>query len=81
MDDEITRAALARKGSPYLNTQQAGHYLGLSSKTLQRLRITGGGPAFRKLSWTIRYHIDDLKAWCKAEALIKIPEKPEWDDM
>ena len=73
MEDEISRANVARKGSPYLGTKQAGFYLGLSHKTLARLRVIGGGPAFRKLGTTIRYHIDDLKAWSKAETLTKLP--------
>jgi hypothetical protein len=69
MDDEITRAAIARKGTPYLNIAQAGHYLGLSMKTMQRLRRLGTGPAFREMSGRILYHIDDVKAWCKEETI------------
>ncbi len=30
MDDDITRAANARKGSPFLTTDQAGRYIALS---------------------------------------------------
>ena len=38
MDDRSARAAAARTGSPYLNTAQAAHYLGLSQRTLERMR-------------------------------------------
>src|SRR5207302_1419081 len=38
----------SRKGSPFLNTAQAAHYLGLSRKTLEKLRVVGGGPRFRR---------------------------------
>ncbi len=71
MDDEVNRANTARKGSPYLGTQQAGFYLGLSTKTLARLRVTGGGPPYRKLGSTIRYHVDDLKSWSQSETQSK----------
>ena len=31
-DDDITRAANARKGSPFLTTEQAGRYIALSGR-------------------------------------------------
>ena len=31
MDDDIARAARAKKGSPFLSTEQAAFYLGLSA--------------------------------------------------
>ena len=48
MDDEVTRAARAKKGSPFLSTEQAAFYLGLSARKMQALRSTGGGPPFRR---------------------------------
>ncbi len=63
MDDEILRAANAKKGSPFLNTGQAAHYVGLSRRTLEKMRTTGGGPRFRKHGRYVRYHIDDLDKW------------------
>lgn len=63
MDDEIFRAAKAKKGSPFLNTAQAAFYVGLSQRTLEKMRLTGGGPRFRKHGRYVRYHIDDLDAW------------------
>lgn len=62
-EDDIARAALAKKGSPFLSTEQAGFYLGLSARKLQTLRADGTGPAFRRHCRYIRYHIDDLDAW------------------
>ena len=75
MDDEITRASLARRRSPYLNAKQAAHYLSVSIKTLERLRKVGDGPVFRKLGWIIRYHVDDLKAWSVAKSRVKTTPK------
>jgi hypothetical protein len=66
MDDhEIARAQRARKGSPFLNTEQAAFYLGLSARKLQQMRARGSGPVFRRHSRYVRYHIDDLDAWSK----------------
>lgn len=67
MDDEIIRAAKAKKGSPFLNTAQAAFYVGLSRRTLEKMRLIGGGPRFRKHGRYVRYHIDDLDAWSLGE--------------
>ena len=65
MEDEIARAARAKKGSPFLSTEQAAFYLGLSARKLQAMRACQTGPAFRRHSRYVRYHIDDLDAWSK----------------
>ena len=64
-DDAINRAARARKGSPFLNTAQAAHYIGLAERMLETMRGQGQGPAFRRHGRFIRYHIDDLDAWSR----------------
>ena len=66
MDDEIVRAQRAKKGSPFLSTEQAAFYLGLSARKMQAMRRAGTGPAFRRHSRYVRYHIDDLEAWSRA---------------
>lgn len=71
--DDIFRAARAKRGSPFLSTKQAAFYLGLSPRTLQGLRGTGLGPAYRRHSRFIRYHIDDLDAW-SGSSMTSIPE-------
>jgi len=68
MDDEATRAANAKKGSPFLSTKQAAHYIGLSPRTLERMRRTGEGPRYRKHGRYVRYHIAELDAWSDARA-------------
>lgn len=65
MDDEIARAARAKKGSPFLSTEQAAFYLGLSARKLQQMRARGSGPGFRRHSRYVRYHIDDLDSWSR----------------
>ncbi|WP_157220452.1 helix-turn-helix domain-containing protein [Flavisphingomonas formosensis] len=66
-DDDISRANRAKRGSPYLNTDQAAAYLKISGRLLRRLRRAGKGPASRHHSRFIQYHIDDLDAWSKAK--------------
>ncbi len=65
MDDDIGRADRAKKGSPFLSTEQAAFYLGLSARKLQSMRAAGTGPTFRRHSRYVRYHIDDLDRWSR----------------
>jgi excisionase family DNA binding protein len=67
-DDEAERAARAKKGSPFLSTAQAAFYVGLSRRTLEKMRVVGGGPAYRKHGRYVRYHINDLDAWSMGRA-------------
>ena len=66
MENRSDQVINARKGSPFLTTDQAAFYLGLASCTLQKMRVTGGGPKYRKHGRYVRYHIDDLDAWSVA---------------
>lgn len=66
MSDEGERAEKAKKGSPFLSTGQAAHFVGLSRRTLEKMRVQGGGPLYRKHGRYVRYHIDDLEAWSKS---------------
>jgi hypothetical protein len=85
-DDANKRAAAARAGSPYLNTAQAAHYLGISERTLEDMRGLTGGPVYRKHGSTVRYHILDLDAWSaqhkRASTRLVLPpkRKPSSDD-
>lgn len=66
MDDDAARAARAKKGSPFLNTDQAAFYIGLASRTLEKMRSVGRGPKYRRHGRHIRYHIADLDNWSEA---------------
>lgn len=68
MDDDIQRAERAKRGSPYLNTAQAAHYLGVSVRSMQRMRAKGEGPTPRRHARMVQYHIDDLQAWSRARS-------------
>lgn len=79
MDDEYERAARAKKGSPFLNTAQAAFYIGLSQRTLEKKRLTGGGPKFRKHGRYVRYHIDELDDWSKGRSQASTSDADEAD--
>lgn len=73
MDDEVARAAQAKKGSPFLSTEQAAFYLGLSPRKMQAMRAAATGPQFRRHSRYVRYHIDDLDAWSEGSGAHPVP--------
>ncbi|WP_291297612.1 AlpA family transcriptional regulator [Elioraea sp.] len=47
----------------YLRTTEAAKYLGLAPGTLDKLRVTGGGPTYAKLGRVAVYELADLDAW------------------
>lgn len=47
----------------FLDTGAAADYLGLSPRTLQKQRVHGGGPRFRKFGRRVLYARDDLDLW------------------
>jgi excisionase family DNA binding protein len=48
---------------PYLNTEQAADYLGLSKQQLHTWRCHGEGPPYIKLGRLVRYRRADLDAF------------------
>lgn len=67
MNDAILRAAEAKQGSPFLNTAQAAYYVGLSARTLEKMRTEKRGPQWRMHGRYVRYHIDDLDIWSRGD--------------
>jgi excisionase family DNA binding protein len=45
---------------------EAAHLLAMSERTLEGLRLKGGGPGFYRLGRAIRYRRSDLNAWVQA---------------
>jgi hypothetical protein len=46
-----------------LNTRQAAAHCNLSPRTLEKLRVKGGGPHFLRLGGAVRYQLEDLDLW------------------
>jgi len=55
--------AKPEQDGPFLTTQEAARYLKLRPNTLEKMRVYGGGPQYRKHGRHVRYHINDLIAW------------------
>lgn len=64
----VDEKAGADRSRPFLNTRQAGHYLSLTPRHLERLRAQGRGPVYRRHCRYVVYHIDDLDAWSRANS-------------
>lgn len=47
----------------YMPCKQAAKYLALSDSTLNKWRVTGGGPPFIKIGRAVRYKVADLDAF------------------
>lgn len=64
-------AALATQQQPaataqpqrYLTNDEAAEYLRLSPRTLEKQRVIGGGPRFRKFGRRVMYAVADLDVW------------------
>jgi hypothetical protein len=46
-----------------IDEKDAAERLGLSPRTLQAWRVSGGGPKYRKIGRRIAYSVDDLAAY------------------
>lgn len=52
----------------FLTTEEAGAFLRLSPRTLEKQRVLGGGPRFRKFGARVVYAAADLRAWADSRA-------------
>ena len=59
------RPAAAAPAQPqrYLTNDEAADYLRLSPRTLEKQRVIGGGPRFRKFGRRVMYAVADLDVW------------------
>jgi hypothetical protein len=48
----------------YIDEGEVEHRLSINRKTLQRWRLLGQGPRYRKFGAGVRYSIRDLEVWC-----------------
>ncbi len=53
------------RGTIYLNTREAALHLGLSTRTLDRYRVSGEGPVFLRFGGRVRYLREDLDEWAR----------------
>ncbi|MCO7486982.1 helix-turn-helix domain-containing protein [Stenotrophomonas maltophilia] len=72
-------AAVATTAHPqrYLTNDEAAAHLRLSPRTLEKQRVIGGGPKFRKFGRRVMYAVTDLDAWA-AERSFDTTSDPEY---
>jgi excisionase family DNA binding protein len=58
-----------------LKPREAAEFLGLGESTLAKLRISGGGPGFKKFGRSVRYSLDDLRRWADERSHRSTSEK------
>ena len=51
-----------------LNPKHAAKYLGISHRTLESMRLKGGGPVYMKVGRLVRYSRTALDEWLLANA-------------
>ena len=61
----------------YLTNDEAAEFLRLSPRTLEKQRVIGGGPRFRKFGRRVMYAVVDLEAWADARSF-EMTSDPEY---
>ncbi|UVK55107.1 helix-turn-helix domain-containing protein [Mesorhizobium sp. AR02] len=62
----MSDAVVKEDARKMLRTEGAASYVGLSISTLEKLRLTGYGPAYIKLGRAVVYRAHDLDAWIES---------------
>ena len=62
----VPESAAAAPQARYLTNDEAATFLRLSPRTLEKQRVIGGGPRFRKFGRRVMYAVADLEAWADA---------------
>lgn len=61
--------------SDILNTREAAAYCRLGKPTLERFRVTGGGPRYCKIGSAVRYRRADLDSWLESRLIRSTSEE------
>ncbi len=72
-----TASTAAAQPQRYLTNDEAADYLRLSPRTLEKQRVLGGGPKFRKFGRRVMYAVADLDAWA-ADRSFESTSDPEY---
>ena len=66
--DTGTQTQATHGNCAFLNNDEAAKFLNLSPRTLEKQRVIGGGPRFRKFGRLVRYAVSDLEVWANARS-------------
>ena len=62
--DAVANGTVLTEGNPrYFSNSEAAQVLCLSPRTLEKMRVVGGGPTFYKLGRRVVYALPDLQEW------------------
>lgn len=64
----------------YLSNGEAAEFLRLSPRTLEKQRVIGGGPRFRKFGRRVMYAVIDLEVWADARSF-GMTSDPEYTEV
>ena len=67
----------SESASPFMDTVEAAQFLKISPRTLEKQRVTGGGPRFRKFGSRVLYARNDLQAWADQRSFANTSEAQE----
>jgi excisionase family DNA binding protein len=73
----MSEQSIGRAQARYLTNEEAASFLRLSPRTLEKLRVIGGGPRFRKFGRRVLYAIEDLETWANARSF-EMTSDPEY---
>lgn len=59
----VTASPGSSPESELLTNAEAAAFVRLSPRTLEKFRVLGGGPRYKKLGARVRYSVEDLRAW------------------
>ena len=68
MPNQPQAAPAATQPARYLTNDEAAEFLRLSPRTLEKQRVIGGGPRFRKFGRRVMYAVADLESWADARS-------------
>ena len=69
--------AQTTQSARYLTNNEAAEFLRLSPRTLEKQRVIGGGPRFRKFGRRVMYAVADLETWADARSF-EMTSDPEY---
>jgi hypothetical protein len=64
--ETLKHAQALSESATFYDTLGAAQIVGLSGRTLEGMRVRGGGPAFRRHGGRVRYCLADLLAWSES---------------
>lgn len=62
----VTASPTGSAEAELLTNAEAAAFVRLSPRTLEKFRVLGGGPRYKKLGARVRYSVEDLRAWLQS---------------